>query len=220
MCSVQSSYFKSLTKTLWGIESYVTPNHFDIPKDAFRSSSSLNPCVSVGRPAHQKGYDVLIKAWALLESKVNNELWIVANDSEGFIQKLISETGAQKIRVIPITNNLNQIYDNCSLYISTARFEGFPNALAEAMIYGIPTLTTVSSDVVLDWCEKELCLKIDSAEPIKVANSIKNALDRPDVLKQVSQNAILQRKNFSWESVEQSWEKIISAALNNHSNTN
>jgi GalNAc-alpha-(1->4)-GalNAc-alpha-(1->3)-diNAcBac-PP-undecaprenol alpha-1,4-N-acetyl-D-galactosaminyltransferase len=220
LCSVQSDYFRSVTKTLWGIESYVTPNHFDIPEDTFVSTSSLNPCVAVGRPAHQKGYDILIKAWALLEKKIENELLIVANDSEGFIQELISEAGAQKIRVIPLTNNLNQLYANCSLFISTARFEGFPNALAEAIIYGIPTLTTASSDVVFEWCEKGLCLKIPSLEPTQVAHVIEKALGRPDDLDQVSQRAILHRKDFSWERVEQSWEKIITAALNNRSNTN
>jgi GalNAc-alpha-(1->4)-GalNAc-alpha-(1->3)-diNAcBac-PP-undecaprenol alpha-1,4-N-acetyl-D-galactosaminyltransferase len=219
LCSVQSSFFKNVTKILWGIESYVTPNHFEIPKDAFVNISSLNPCVAVGRPAHQKGYDVLIKAWSLLEDKIENELWIVANDSEGFIQNLISEAGARRISIIPLTDNLNQLYDSCSLFISTARFEGYPNALAEAIIYGIPTLTTVSSDVVFEWCEKGLCLKIDSIDPLKVAQEIEKALGSPEILNQVSKNAILQRKHFSWESIEQSWEKIIAAALDNRSNT-
>ena len=106
-----------------------------------------------------------------------------------------------------------------NLYISTSRFEGFPNALAEAIIYGIPTLTTVSSDVVYDWCEKGLCLKIDSTEPMKVARAIEEALGRPEVLNQVSQRAIRQRKDFSWESAENAWNKIITAALNGRSYT-
>jgi GalNAc-alpha-(1->4)-GalNAc-alpha-(1->3)-diNAcBac-PP-undecaprenol alpha-1,4-N-acetyl-D-galactosaminyltransferase len=198
---VQSEYFKNVTKSLWGIESYVTPNHFDIPKGAFVNTSFLGPCIAVGRPAHQKGYDVLIKAWLLLEKKIENELWIVANDSEGYVQGIIREVGAKKIKVIPLTNNLNQLYDNCSVFISTARFEGFPNALAEAIIYGIPSLTTVSSDVVDDWCKKGLCLKIDSIEPITIAHAIEEALSRPEVLNQVSQRAIQQRKDFVFSLV-------------------
>jgi glycosyltransferase involved in cell wall biosynthesis len=105
------------------------------------------------------------------------------------------------------------------LFISTSRFEGYPNALAEAIIYGIPTLTTVSSDVVNDWCEKGICLKIDSLEPTNVASAIEEALNRPEVLNKVSQKAIQQRNDFSWESAEKAWETIIATALNSNSYT-
>ena len=219
VCSVQSEGFLQVARNLWGIEGFITPNHFELPLTSYRYTTNANACIAVGRPSYQKGYDILIDAWKLLENRVSNELWIVADDYNGYISTLISQKEVQRIKVMPLTNNLPGLYSRCSLYISTSRFEGFPNALAEAIIYGIPTLTTVSSDVVYDWCEKGLCLKIDSTEPMKVARAIEEALGRPEVLNQVSQRAIRQRKDFSWESAENAWNKIITAALNGRSYT-
>ena len=220
ICSVQSAGFRQIVKNLWGVESFITPNHFEIPLTTYCYATNKNACIAVGRPSHQKGYDLLIDAWKLLENRVSNELWIVADDSNGFIKGIISQKNAKHIKVLPLTNNLFELYDQCSLFISTSRFEGYPNALAEAIIYGIPSLATVSSDVVHDWCELGICLKIDSLEPVKVAAAIEEALNKPEVLKIVSQNAIENRNNFSWENTKKSWEKIIAIALNSTSNTN
>ncbi len=219
LCSVQSAGFRQIVKNLWGIESFVTPNHFEIPLTTYHYVSNKNACIAVGRPSHQKGYDLLIDAWKLLEDRVSNELWIVADDSNGFIKGMISEKNAKHIQILPLTNNLFELYDQCSLFISTSRFEGYPNALAEAIIYGIPTLATVSSDVVHDWCELGICMKIDSLKPVNVADAIEEALNKPEVLKIVSQKATENRNNFSWENTKKSWEIIISNALDNRSNT-
>jgi GalNAc-alpha-(1->4)-GalNAc-alpha-(1->3)-diNAcBac-PP-undecaprenol alpha-1,4-N-acetyl-D-galactosaminyltransferase len=220
ICSVQSAGFQQIVKNLWRVESFITPNHFEIPLRTYGYVTNKNPCIGVGRPSYQKGYDILIDAWKLLENRVSNELWIVADDSNGFIQGMISQKNAKHIKVLPLTNNLFELYDQCSLFISTSRFEGYPNALAEAMIYGIPSLATVSSDVVHDWCELGICLKIDSLEPAKVAAAIEEALNSPMALKVVSQRAIQDRNNFSWENTKKSWENIIAIALNSNSNTN
>ena len=219
ICSVQSAGFRQIVKNLWGIESFITPNHFEIPLTTYRYATNINACIAVGRPSHQKGYDLLIDAWKLLENRVSNELWIVADDSNGYVKGIISEKNAKLVKILPLTNNLFELYDQCSLFISTSRFEGYPNALAEAIIYGIPSLATVSSDVVHDWCELGICMKIDSLEPVNVAGAIEEALNKPEILKIVSQKAIENRNSFSWENTKKSWEIIISNALDNRSNT-
>lgn len=220
ICSVQSAGFRKIVKHLWGIESFITPNHFEIPLTSYRYATNKNACIAVGRPSHQKGYDLLIEAWKLLENRVSNELWIVADDSNGFIKRIISQKNARRIKVLPLTNNLFELYDECSLFISTSRVEGYPNALAEAIIYGIPSIATVSSDVVHDWCELGICLKIGSLEPLKVAAAIEEALNKPEVLKIVSQKAIKNRNNFSWENAKKYWERIIAIALKSTSSIN
>jgi glycosyltransferase involved in cell wall biosynthesis len=54
---------------------------------------------------------------------------------------------------------------------------------------------------------------------MKVARAIEEALGKPEILNQVSQRAIQQRKDFSWETAENAWDKIITAALNSRSDT-
>jgi glycosyltransferase involved in cell wall biosynthesis len=215
VCSVQTRGFKEVVKTIWGIESFITPNHFDFPNSTYSLQPSTSPCITVGRPVAEKGYDLLISAWAILESRIENQLWIVADDSNHYLESLIKAHKAKNVIIKPLTNNLFDIYDNCSLFIATSRLEGYPNAIAEAIMFGIPVLTTVSSDVVNDWLSLGICQKIESLEPLQIANAVENALKNENQLKLISKNAIKSWSLFSWEHAKPYWDKIISVALKN-----
>jgi glycosyltransferase involved in cell wall biosynthesis len=215
ICSVQSEGFKKSVKSLWGIESYVTPNHFELPNSTYSLQPSSSPCIAVGRPVPEKGYDSLISAWAILETRIENELWIVADDSNHFLQSLIKSHKASKIKIKPLTNSLFEIYNNCSLFISTSRVEGYPNAIAEAIMFGIPVLTTASSDVVNDWLVLGICQKIENMEPFKIATTVEKALKDENRLRSTSKNAVKSRALFTWENAKPYWDRIILQALKN-----
>jgi GalNAc-alpha-(1->4)-GalNAc-alpha-(1->3)-diNAcBac-PP-undecaprenol alpha-1,4-N-acetyl-D-galactosaminyltransferase len=220
ICSVQSQEFRNTVKSIWGIDSFITPNHFDIPEFTYSTKSNSLPCIAVGRPAYQKGYDLLISAWKILESRIKNELWIVADDSDHYLDSLIKSCGVTNVRIVPLTNNLFELYDKCSLFLSTSRFEGYPNAIAEAIIYGIPVLSTSSSGVVSDWFELGICQEIKASEPIGIAMEIEKTLRNQKQLIKTSRKAIEQRSNFSWKNAAPFWDKIIHFALKSHSDTN
>lgn len=216
VCSVQTRGYKEIIKTIWGVESFITPNHFDLPNSTYSLQRSSSPCITVGRPVPEKGYDLLISAWAILESRIENKLWIVANDSNHYLESLIKSYNVKNIIIKPLTKNLFDIYNNCSLFISTSRLEGYPNAIAEAIMFGIPVLTTVSSDVVNDWSSLGICQKIESLEPLQIANAVENALKNENQLRLISKNATESWSLFSWEHAKPYWDKIISSALKNH----
>ena len=219
ICSVQSKGFKDIVKSIWGIEGFVTPNHFEIPNSTYFPQQSFSPCIAVGRPVPQKGYDLLISAWAILESRVKNELWIVADDSDHYIESLIKVYKVNNVKIKPLSNSLYEIYSHCSLFISTSRFEGYPNAIAEAIIFGIPVLTTANSDVVNDWFSLGICQKIESLEPLQIANAVENALKNENELMLISKKAIETRSLFSWEHAKPYWDRVISVALKNRLGT-
>ena len=215
ICSVQSKGFKDIIKSIWGIEGFVTPNHFEIPNLTYSLQPSSAPCIAVGRPAPQKGYDSLIAAWAILESRIKNELWIVADDSDHYIESLIKINRVNNVKIKPLSNNLYEIYKDCSLFISTSRFEGYPNAIAEAIIFGIPVLTTANSDVVNDWFALGICQKIERLESLQIANTVENALKNENLLRSLSKKATENRSLFSWEYAKPYWDEIIFVALKN-----
>ena len=219
ICSVQSKGFKDIVKSIWGIESFVTPNHFEIPNSTYFPQPSSSPCIAVGRPAPQKGYDSLISAWVILESRINNELWIVADDSDNYIKSLIKTYRVNNVKIKPLSNTLYEVYRGCSLFISTSRFEGYPNAIAEAIIFGIPVLTTANSDVVNDWFELGICQKIESLDSLQIANTVENALKNENQLRSISKKAIETRSLFSWEHAKPYWDRVIFVALKNRLDT-
>ena len=209
ICSVQTAGFADWVKENWSVSAVITPNHFLTPSTKYSENSPEGPVMAVGRPAFQKGYDLLLNAWKLVEETDSRELWIVCDDSGGFIANLIEQSRCQNVRIKPLTDDLPSLFNKSSLFISTARFEGYPNAIAEAIIYGIPVLTTISSDIVLDWSEAQLCIAISNTAPEELSTQILSLLRNKEMLRKIGNNGILSRGLFDWESVKHTWLGLL-----------
>jgi GalNAc-alpha-(1->4)-GalNAc-alpha-(1->3)-diNAcBac-PP-undecaprenol alpha-1,4-N-acetyl-D-galactosaminyltransferase len=209
VCSVQTAGFASWVRTNWAIEPVITPNYYDIPKSRYQFPQPGSPVIAVGRPAHQKGYDVLLQAWKIVENEQSRELWIVANDQEGFLANLIDKNGCKFVRVLPLHADLSALFNNCSAFISTSRFEGYPNAIAEAILYGIPVITTLSSDIVHDWEKNGICVAIPDLTPAMAARTLLLVINDEQKLEELSHKAVLCREKFSWEHNKKHWLRLI-----------
>ena len=132
---------------------------------------------------------------------------------------MIKTYRVNNVKIKPLSNTLYEVYRGCSLFISTSRFEGYPNAIAEAIIFGIPVLTTANSDVVNDWFELGICQKIESLDSLQIANTVENALKNENQLRSISKKAIETRSLFSWEHAKPYWDRVIFVALKNRLDT-
>ena len=100
--------------------------------------------VSSGRLCEQKGFDTLIKAFALLKTKLPCRLMILGEGPdrqklESLIRKLdLSELVALPGRV----SNPWKYVARSDLFVLASRWEGWPSALMEAMSFGVPVITT------------------------------------------------------------------------------
>ncbi len=98
--------------------------------------------LSVGRLGYQKNYEVLVHAFAKIASAF--PLWDLAIVGGGedldALRLTISEMPALKNRVtLPgPTHDVASWYESAHIFCLPSRWEGFPNALAEALAHGLP----------------------------------------------------------------------------------
>lgn len=99
--------------------------------------------LSVGRISYQKGFDRLIKAWALVVPYYPDwKLLIRGNGDSTQLQKLIKQLGIDEyVKMEPATPNIAEEYLSSSVYAMTSRYEGLPMVLMEAMSYGLPCVS-------------------------------------------------------------------------------
>ena len=135
-------------------KSVVIPNPVEISaikvfknKNSFinKSFSKKKTIVSIGRLDHQKGFDLLISSFSQVYQKHPN--WILIIFGEGSerekLEHLIRKnTLKKKILLLGVTKNIISELKSCDLYIHPSRYEGFPNALVEALACKKPVIAS------------------------------------------------------------------------------
>ncbi|MGE8204571.1 glycosyltransferase [Heyndrickxia sp. NPDC080065] len=101
--------------------------------------------LTIGRLAHQKGYDIALNTCKKLKEKGIKFKWYVLGKGPllGDIQHFIEENGlSDHFVLLGVTTNPYPFIKNCDIYVQTSRFEGFGLAIAEARMLNIPVVTT------------------------------------------------------------------------------
>jgi glycosyltransferase involved in cell wall biosynthesis len=119
-----------------------------IPEFACKSFSGTGKIIiSAGTFRSEKGYWHLVKAFSMiLKSFPDTRLIILGSDYCGYqnkVKKLAIELGCiQKIVFPGYVNNPYSFFSLSTLYVLSSTFEGFPNAMVEAMICGLPIVAS------------------------------------------------------------------------------
>lgn len=99
--------------------------------------------LNVGRLTWQKNQKMLIRAFGRIAPE-NWKLMIVGKgklESE-LINEIESSGMSHAIELIGPNSEIHELYIKASIFAFPSRFEGFPNALLEALHFGIPSIST------------------------------------------------------------------------------
>lgn len=100
--------------------------------------------LAVGRLTHQKGFDLLLQAWAIVcESNKDWTLKIVGGGEEEhkLKQQAVDLRIQDRVVFVPPTKNVDEHYRSAAFYCMSSRFEGLPMVLLEAQAYGLPIIS-------------------------------------------------------------------------------
>jgi glycosyltransferase involved in cell wall biosynthesis len=109
-----------------------------------------NPFVlAVGRLNRQKGFDVLLDAFAVFAPQ--HEGWRLMILGEGLERDSLARQAeslglADRVRLEGFVDPA-PYYKGCGMFVLPSRFEGMSNALLEAMGHGCPTIATAAQNV-------------------------------------------------------------------------
>ncbi|MBS0185090.1 MAG: glycosyltransferase family 4 protein [Proteobacteria bacterium] len=122
----------------------IIPNSVFTPKKAL-TYQKIQHIVSVGRLSPQKDYPTLLKAFKVLTIKYPFlKLTIYGEGKERFaLERYIQTLDLNTSVHLPgIISNIEQALLKADLFVFPSKFEGFPNALCEAMSLGLPVVAS------------------------------------------------------------------------------
>jgi glycosyltransferase involved in cell wall biosynthesis len=113
--------------------------------DALLQKDGLKKTViSMGRLTGQKHFDALLKAFAAVSESHKEWRLVILGEGplENELKKLSTELGiACRVHFPGKIKDPEQLLKNADLFVLSSFYEGFPNALAEAMAIGLPVIS-------------------------------------------------------------------------------
>lgn len=123
----------------------VIPNVVELNSRPQVQSSRGKVILSVGRLSPEKGHDVLIRSFAQVAARFADWRLKIIGDgiSRPQLTALIGSLGMQsRVELAPIQKSVVEEYCGAAVFVLPSRFEGFPNALIEAMQNGCAVLAS------------------------------------------------------------------------------
>lgn len=183
-----------------------------IQVNAEKKNSRIKKIVSVGRLEEQKNHKMLINAFKMVYEK-NNEyrLYIYGEGSlRSKLENQIRNLNLQEVVYLP--GNFLDIHERISdakLFILSSKYEGLSNALLEAMMMGIPCISTncAGSNEIIVNGENGILVDLDNTESL--SNSICNIIKNEEKMNQLG---ICGKKSVEYmklENIISLWNEII-----------
>lgn len=169
--------------------------------------------VAAGRLTHQKGFDMLIDAFApVARAHPDWRLRIFGNGRlHAKLTARIASLGmTDNITLEGCTNRFEAELRDASLYVLSSRYEGLPMTILEAMTQGLPVVAydchTGPGDVITDGNDGLLVPPGDTAA---LTAAITDLVEDRDKLRKLGANAYESVRQFYAESIGPRWERLF-----------
>jgi GalNAc-alpha-(1->4)-GalNAc-alpha-(1->3)-diNAcBac-PP-undecaprenol alpha-1,4-N-acetyl-D-galactosaminyltransferase len=148
LVTVQTYSGLSCFPAVHGYRTAVLPNPIEIPDSDTMESlffTDERHLLAVGELIPQKGFDLLIRAFAKTCAK--HPEWILTILGEGEMRAELEDLCAQLrleglVRMPGTVKNIDPYLRKADIFALTSRFEGFPVILGKAMACGVPVIAT------------------------------------------------------------------------------
>lgn len=187
---------------------------------SLKSKCTEKNVISVGRLVKdQKGFDLLITAFAAIAPKCRDWTLQIVGDGEEKenLNNLINKLNMNKqIKIYPFTNHIENYYLHSSIFVSSSRWEGFGLVITEAMECGVPVIAFENSgprEIINKNNQNGILLPRNDINALSKA--ILKLINNEEQRREISKKSIERAKDFSIENIINQWNKMFDSMENN-----
>lgn len=165
--------------------------------------------IAVGRLTHQKGFDLLLQAWAL--SKTNGWCLKIIGDGEDYskLMSLIDELNIKNAEIIGFQKNINLYYESSEIFVLSSRFEGLGMVLIEALSYGLACISFDCPAGPKSIISSDNGVLIPTGDIKKLSQAISLLIDDEIIRKELQEKAVYSIEKYKEKNVIAEWRELI-----------
>lgn len=176
------------------------------------SDCSSKKAIATGRYTWQKGFDMLIDAWKIVND--NHPDWhldIYGNGEHQKYQRMAADKGlGNAITCHPSTSSIYERFQESSIFVLSSRYEGFGMVIAEAMSCGVPAVSFACpcgpKDIIT---EGENGLLAEKENVTQLAEKICYLIENDKERKEMGKKARESSKRFTQDAIMKQWMELF-----------
>ena len=212
----QTESVRNLFPTSVQKNSVVIPNAifneciYDLPYPAHR----LPVIAAMGRlDCSIKGFDILLRAFAQIAKQIPDfKLRIYGHGKDEMLLKKLAEELGVSDRFEIIKGNENAIIEvsQARAFVLSSHYEGYPNALLEALACGVPCIAADCNygprDII---CDGENGLLVPEGDENALAQAILHLVSDDEYAERLAEKAFEIRQSMSLSRIAALWEEVL-----------
>ena len=169
--------------------------------------------VTIGRYAYQKGYDLLLQAWAEVEKQYPDwALDIYGQGDQTSYRLMMTDLGidGHRCHLNGPVENVVKTYQDSTIFVLSSRFEGFGLVLVEAMACGLPVVSfdcpAGPDEIISDGVDG---LLVPSGDVQALAEKLMAMMADEDLRQRLGQQARQTAKRYDMAAIANQWKTLF-----------
>jgi len=170
--------------------------------------------LSVGRLDPQKNHDALIRAFGQVAAEFPDWRLRIAGDGtlRPDLTHLIEQLDLRgRVQLAGAIEDVDSEYAHAHLFCLASRWEGFPNALAEAMAHGLPVVGYAGCPGVNSLIQpgQDGLLAAGNGDVATLADALRRMMGNPDQRRDFGRNSQRIARRFDAAQITLQWERVL-----------
>jgi GalNAc-alpha-(1->4)-GalNAc-alpha-(1->3)-diNAcBac-PP-undecaprenol alpha-1,4-N-acetyl-D-galactosaminyltransferase len=180
-------------------------------------SRSCNALLAVGRLDYQKGFDVLIRAFAASGLSAQGVTLTILGEGpmRTVLSHLAASLGVGDAVLLPgVVKEPEYWMARATVFVLPSRYEGFPNALLEAMAMGCAVIAADCDSgprEIVRHGTDGILVPPENVEAL--ADAMINLMGNDGLREQLGEAAVDVRNRFAHEQILEHWQKLVEGVI-------
>ena len=168
--------------------------------------------VSVGRLEREKAFDVALKAFSMVREKMPCYYWILGKGSqEAHLKQIAADLNiSDSVYFLGFQDNPYMFLKHTDVFLLTSQYEGFSNALLEAMYCGVPCVVTKYDTSITAFIRNDIDgLLVDVDNPENIAQGVEKLLNDQSLRQEIGAQAQKKMQQYTIDNIIKQYEELF-----------